>query len=203
MENLKKIEFNYSLKDIPLADKKEYTIKLYDAASKFINKLRWKVFFINSKTTSTNEQKEENIFKSTRSAPTCDELKNFEIDLFKLLGNIKFTNYKSRFQKTLNNDLKNILTKNKIILFADKTRNLYQADPKFYKKLVIDNLTKNYKISNDNLIDTINSDSKNIIFDRKIKNKKIPKYTKSDAFVTIKDHKPNFPFEIECRTLNP
>ena len=113
MEKLKKIDFKYSLKDIPLANKKEYTIKLYDAASKFINRLRWKVFFINSETSSTNEQKEENIFKSTRSAPACDELKNFEIDLFKLLGNIKFTNYKSRFQKTLKNDLKNILTKNK------------------------------------------------------------------------------------------
>ena len=118
-------------------------------------------------------------------APAFDKLKNFEIALFKLLGNIKFTNYRSRFQKTL----KNILTKNKIILFADKTRNLYQTDPKFYKKLVIDNLTKNYKISNDNLIDTINSDSKKIIFERKIKKKEIPKYTKSDAFVTIN---PNF-----------
>ena len=57
------------------------------------------------------------------------------------------------------------------------------------KKLVIDNLTKNYKIKNDNLIDTINSDSKKIILERKIKNNKIPKYTNSDAFVTIKDHK--------------
>ena len=89
-------------------------------------------FFINSEASSTNEQKEKNIFKSTRSAPACDELKNFETDLFKLLGNIKFTNYRSRFQKTLKNDLENTLTKNKILLFVDKTRNLYQADPKFY-----------------------------------------------------------------------
>ena len=74
---------------------------------------------------------------------------------------------------------------------------------KAYRYNAFDNLTKNYKISNDNLIDTINSDSKKIIFERKIKNKKIPKYTKSDAFITIKDHKPKFPFEIECRTLNP
>ena len=132
MENLKKIEFNNSLKDIPLANKKEYSIKLYDDASKFINRLSWKVFFINSETTNTNDQKEQNIFKSTRSAPPYNELKNFEIDLFKLLGNIKFTNYRSRFQKTLKNDLENTLTKNKILLFVDKTRNLYQADPKFY-----------------------------------------------------------------------
>ena len=68
---------------------------------------------------------------------------------------------------------------------------------------MIYNLTKNYKIRNDNLIDTINSDSKKIILERKINNKKNPKYTKSDAFITIKDNKPKFPFEIECSTLNP
>ena len=99
MENIKKLDFNYSLKDIPLTNKKEYTIKLYDAASKFINRLRWKIFFINNENVDINEQKEEDIFKSTRSAPACDELKNFEIDLFKLLESIKFTNYRSRFQK--------------------------------------------------------------------------------------------------------
>ena len=111
--------------------------------------------------------------------------------------------YRSKFQKDLKKDLKNLLTKNKIILFLDKTRNLYQTDPKFYKKLVIDNITKNYKISENNLIETINLESEKIILNRKIKNKKIPKYTKSDAFITIKDHKPRLPFETECRTLNP
>ena len=35
------------------------------------------------------------------------------------------------------------------------------------------------------------------------KNKKIPKFTATDAFLTIKDHKKHFPFNIECRVLNP
>ena len=52
-----------------------------NSLNKSFLKLRWKVFFINSETTNTNEQKEENIFEITRSAPACDELKNFEIDL--------------------------------------------------------------------------------------------------------------------------
>ena len=44
MEDIKKVEFNYSLKDIPLANQKEYLIKLYDATSKFIN-----IFFVLNK----------------------------------------------------------------------------------------------------------------------------------------------------------
>ena len=36
---------------------------------------------------------------------------------------------------------------------------------------MIDYITKNYKIGNDNLIDTINSDSKKIIFEIKKKRK--------------------------------
>ena len=77
MENFEKIEVNYSLRDILLANKREYTIKLYNAASKFINRLRWKVFFISRETTSFNEQKEENIQHQT---PACDELKNFKLN---------------------------------------------------------------------------------------------------------------------------
>ena len=45
MEDIKKVDFNYSLKDIPIANKKEYLIKLYDATSKFVNRLRWQLFF--------------------------------------------------------------------------------------------------------------------------------------------------------------
>ena len=33
--------------------------------------------------------------------------------------------------------------------------------------------------------------------------KKIPKYVTNEAFITLKDHKPNFPHSIKCRTINP
>ena len=99
MKHIKKLEFNYSLKDIPLSNRKEYKIKLYDAASKFINRLRWKAFFISNESVDINKQKEEDIFKTNRSAPACEEIKKFEVDLFKLSGSIKFTNHRSRFTK--------------------------------------------------------------------------------------------------------
>ena len=126
MEDIKKIEFKYSLKDVPLSNKKQYLTRMYDATTKFINRLRWKIFFHNNENNDQYERKEEDIYKSSRSAPACEELKAFENDLFNVIRKIRFTTYKSEFQKTLQKDLKQILTKNKIILFANKTRNLYQ-----------------------------------------------------------------------------
>ena len=68
---------------------------------------------------------------------------------------------------------------------------------------MIDNITKSYKISKEDLAKLINDESEKLI-DREIyKNKKIPKYTESDAFITVKDHKKQFPLNIECRLLNP
>ena len=203
MEDIKKIQFNYSLKDIPLSHKKDYIIRLYDATSKFINRLRWKMFFINKEIEEQHHKKDEDVFKSSRSAPTCDELKPFETDLYNVIKNIKFNSNKSKFQTKLKKDLNKLLIKNKIILFADKTRNLYHTKPEFYNKLLLDNITKTYKICKENLVEIINSDSQKTIQDRNYKNKKIPKFTNSDAFITIKDHKKQFPNNIECRLLNP
>ena len=101
----------YSLKDIPICNKKEYLIKLYDATSKFINRLRWKLLFCNQEDSSPYEYKEKYIFKSCKSAPAHDKLKAFENDLFNIINNIKFTTYKSNFQKKIKHDLNNLLIK--------------------------------------------------------------------------------------------
>ena len=68
---------------------------------------------------------------------------------------------------------------------------------------MIDNITKSYKISKEDLAKLINDESEKLI-DREIyKNNKIPKNTESDAFNTVKDHKKQFPLNIECKLLNP
>ena len=204
MDEFQKINFEYSLKDIPTSSKKEYLIKLYDAISKFINRIRWKIFHSNKTDDSdTLNLNDENIFKSSKSAPPCDELKAFEKELFDIAKNIKFNKNISPFQKKMKNDLKSILVKNKIIIFADKTRNLYSISPKLYKKLLLNNITSGYKITDAILDNTINSESEKIINERGYKSKKIPKFSKLDAFITVKDHKENFPSKIECRVLNP
>ena len=97
-----KINFDYMLKDIHNSNKKEYLIKLYDSVFKFINRLRWNFFFFNKHdecNTLNYDDNKENIFKRSRSAPTCDELKSFEKDLFNKVKNIKFNKFISSFQK--------------------------------------------------------------------------------------------------------
>ena len=42
-----------------------------------------------------------------------------------------------------------------------------------------------------------------MICDRIYINKKMLKFSAADAFITIKDHMKSFPFNIECRILNP
>ena len=42
---MERFEFNYSMKDIPIADKRTYMIKLFDQTNKFINRMRWRAFF--------------------------------------------------------------------------------------------------------------------------------------------------------------
>ena len=86
-----------------------------------------------------------------------------------------------------------------VIVKSDKTGNLYYATAKLYKNLMINSITSNYSIATI----SINNEAALLLNDRKLKNKKIPKYQKSKAFLTIKDHKPNFLHNISCRTINP
>ena len=71
--------------------------------------------------------------------------------ILEMLKNIKFNQYISKFQRRMKMDIKNILENNKTIVFADKTMILYKTNPKFYKTLVTDSITKPYKTSNDDL----------------------------------------------------
>ena len=65
------------------------------------------------------------------------------------------------------------------------------------------NITSKYSLDMTDCINLINNESALIISHSNTKNRKLPKHQKADAFITIKDHKPNFPHSISCRTTNP
>ena len=88
-----------------------------------------------------------------------------------------------------------------LTVFADKTNNLYHVDPEYYKKLVRDSVTTSYKVAEKETLKKINDEAYTIITKNKIPGK-IPKYEVSDAFVTVKDHKKDFPRTVKCRLLN-
>ena len=90
------------------------------------------------------------------------ELKPFEEDVLKLLENIKFRDNKNHFQETLANDLKKTNLSDKIFVFADKTRNIYETSLDTYNKLLHDNITKTCKHGSEDNISGINNEFKHI-----------------------------------------
>ena len=55
-----------------------------------------------------------------------------------------------------------------VLIFADKTRNIYEAAPETYNKLLTDNITKTYKLGSDVVCEDINSELKKITNDLSI-----------------------------------
>ena len=139
---------------------------------------------------------------SNKTPPTILELKPFEEDVLKLSENIKFRDTKNHFQENLANDLKKINSSNKIFVFADKTRNIYETSLDTYNKLLHDNITKTYKHGSEDNISEINNELKHIADKLSIGNR-IECMKKREAFISLKDHKENFEKNPKCRLINP
>ena len=76
---------------------------------------------------------------------TCNELQNFEKDLLNITKSIKFRNVRDEFQEKLKADILNIKSSPNVLVFADKTTNIYSMSPEDHEKLIKENITKTYK----------------------------------------------------------
>ena len=125
------------------------------------------------------------------------ELKPFEEDVLKLLENIKFRDTKNHFQENLANDLKKINSSDKILVFANKTRKIYETLLDTYNKLLHDNITKTYKHGSEDNISEINNELKHIADKLSIGNQ-IECMKKREAFISFKDYKEIFENSPKC-----
>jgi len=175
---------------------------MYEKVDKLITKMRWKAFHLNNESTAVELSNYDGLFPTKKRAPEDKNLIKFENDLYELINNLKFRKYNNLFTQKLNNDLKAIKSTKKVFVFADKSSSIYKVDPDKYKKLMLENVTSIYKKSETNLIKNINTEAKYIVVKNKIKGK-IPKLTEQQSYITLKDHKPNFPSKISCRLINP
>ena len=108
-------------------------------------------------------------------------------------------NYKSK----LNSDIKNKIKKPDILLIpTNKTTNFYTMNPSSYDKLIKENITKTYKKSSDELVEKLEVQSAQIADQLKLDDR-IEKLAKKEAFITLKDHKPNLQDHPSCRLINP
>ena len=77
-----------------------------------------------------------------------------------LITNIQLRDVRNTFQEQLANDIKQIKCTNKVIVPADKTRNLCKVEKEDYKKYLEDNITKTYKKSTNSKVSRVDLDAK-------------------------------------------
>ena len=71
-----------------------------------------------------------------------------------------------------------------------------------YEKLLHENITKTHQKTDKNKVRAINVDAKKIAKDLELKDR-IEKMQESQCYITVKDHKEDFPYKISCRLINP
>ena len=153
---MEKLNFNYSLKNIPIPDKKSYLIKLVDKIESVVKRMRWKAYFylqresdlqdssilINGVDHAESESKEFYGFKSRKHPGSCKELESFEKELIGLINKIEFKTVRDQFQSKLKSDISKVKFSKNLFVFADKTRNIYELSKDSYDKLLAENVTK-------------------------------------------------------------
>ena len=120
-------------------------------------------FFLNNNKKNKEEAKHETFgFKSKHHPGQLKELDNFKKDSFNVVTSLKFRKLNDSFQEKMKSDILDIKSSPNVLIFADKTSNIYKAAPQQYNKLLKDNITKSYKKSMDRLEKAINMEAKNI-----------------------------------------
>ena len=140
--------------------------------------------------------------KSVKNPPLCKDLSNFENDLYNLAQSVRFRRVSNPLQDKLAKDLQTIHASPDLFVSADKTTNLYKVNTDDYNKLLHDNISAKYRKSNDNTQREINLEAKAIAKHLELDDK-IEKLPEQHAFLSLKDHKPNFQSNPKCRLINP
>ena len=207
---MEKVNFGYSLKNIPTPDEKSYKLQLVEKIEDLIKKMRWRaLFFLGKCNNNDNNREEDNHnmgarygLKSPKCPPQVKELAAFENDLIRLIKVIKFQKVNNAFQKKIADDLKKIRSSKKTLTPADKTTNMYRLEKHEYEHLLSNAITKSYKKTNEKTNWEINKTGikyakKAGIIDR------IEINGKGNSFITLKDHKENFQNHPTTRLINP
>ena len=193
--------FNYSMKCVPIPSEEEYKLELLDSIHKLDTRMRWRAFhFLNP--SQTKNSKETFGFNTSTAPPFIKELKTFQDGMIGIAKNLKFKKVTNQFQNQLRDDLKNIKREDRIIVAADKTRNHYMMDKEKYEDFLNNNITKDYKKADQNVVDDITKNDKVVASKLEIEDR-VYCTTKRASFITLKDHKQNFENNPKFRVINP
>ena len=195
-----RIQYDYSLKNIGLPSYHQYHKQLVNKAESVIQRMRWKAHFFLNKTDNATSYKFG--LPTRNSAPIILEMKAFEEDFIDMISNVKYRKINDGFLNKIANDMKKVKSSDNILIFADKTRNIYETSSETYNKLMMKNITKSYKSGEEHVADDINDELKGISNNLGVGDL-INIMAKTPAFITLKDHKDNFESNPKCRLINP
>ena len=82
--------------------------------------------------------------KTNTTPPQHPELQHFQTELIRT---IQFPTFKSQFQQQMKKDLTNLKTGNNVVVEAENTTNLHKVSVTKYRELLINNVTKDYKVA--------------------------------------------------------
>ena len=120
-----------------------------------------------------------------------------------LITKIEMKNYNNHLQEKMKEDKLKIRNSNKVVISADKTGNFYMVDPKEYQKFLTETVTKDYKKVGGVEVDKINKEAATIAKKLKL-DERIDAMGLNNGYLTLKDHKPNFPNRLDLSTpANP
>ena len=198
---MEKINFNYSLKNIPVPSKSSYKLKLIDKIENVNKRMRLKAhFFINGNSKET--KKEVHGFNSKQDPSQIKELGMFEKDLLELVKSVKFRNRNDKFENKMKDDIYKIKSSSNVFIPADQTANMYKVTSNEHKKPLRNNVIETYRKAAPRLEKAIKLEAKEVTKNINLEDR-IECIAKNNAFVTLKNHKQNFRSAAPCRLINP
>ena len=122
--------------------------------------------------------------------------------MLRMIQSVKFKQVNNPFLNKLKEDADRIKNEPKLLIAADKTTNFYKLEPSAYNDLLEKNITKSYKKAQPETTQAIHKENKAIATKLRIDDR-VDTTADKDAFITLKDHKPNFANKPTCRLINP
>ena len=121
--------------------------------------------------------------------------------MLKMIQSVKFKQVNNPFLNKLKEDADRIKNESKLLIAANKTTNFYKLEPSTYNDLLEKNITKSYKKAQPEATQAIHKENKAMATKLKIDDR-VNTTADKDAFITLKDHKPNFANKPTCRLIN-
>ena len=198
---MERIDIPFSAKNIPVPRKELYETMFIEKSIHLLTRVRWRAWHILNP--DKKDTKETYGFPTCRTAPVLKETEYFEKEVLGMIKRIKFSDVPvGVFQKKLIEQASTIRKCKEIIIPADKTSNYYKMDPKEYKKALTESVSKEYKKDKDNTEWKINKEAAKLTKKMELDDR-IPVFKKNEAFLTVKDHKEDWPGKVDYRLVNP